>query len=231
MAKGRCDTPARKYLRPPIAEIACSHQFTGRLVRGIAIRQGVAEPEGGMTPTPAPPLGCFAMLFHASFPAQQPARAADAVARLWHGRSFPFPAFPNSYIALKGDAYGSAVEFYPAGQVLVPGPEEVEAVNMLAGRPSESHLAIATDLSEAEVQALAAEYGWMSRTCRRGDAFRVIEFWIEDAFLIEVLTPDMQAEYLAFMTPECYDAFLTFTRAAALQAKVGASVLASQPIQ
>ena len=155
------------------------------------------------------------MLFHASFPARDPARAAEAVARLWRGRSFPFPVFPNSFVALKGDTFASAVEFYPAGQVLVPGEHEVEAINVNPPRPSETHLAISTDLSEAEVFDLAAEHGWLVRTCWRGGAFRVVEFWIEDRSLIEVLTPEMQAEYLAFMTPEAYQAFLNQAPAAA----------------
>ncbi|MCB9946500.1 MAG: hypothetical protein H6842_01580 [Rhodospirillaceae bacterium] len=148
------------------------------------------------------------MLFHASFPARDPARAAEAVARLWRGRSFPFPVFPNSFIALKGDGSGTMIEFYPAGQVLVPGPVEAEAEVRRPAAPTETHLAIGTDQAVSDVLALAAEYGWMARHCRRGEAFGVVEFWVEDTFLIEVLTPEMQAEYLAFMTPDHYGAFV-----------------------
>jgi len=148
------------------------------------------------------------VLFHASFPAREPARAAEAVARLWGGRSFPFPVFPGSYVALEGDTHASAVEFYPAGQVLVPGEKEVEATVARDAAPSETHLAISTSLSEAAVQELAREYGWTARTCNRGGAFDVIEFWIDNTFLLEVLTPEMQKDYAAFMRPERYAAFL-----------------------
>lgn len=149
------------------------------------------------------------MLFHASFPARDPKRAAEAVARLWGGAAFPFPVFEGSYIAIEGDKFGSAIEFCPSGQVLVPGSEEAEADRQRPAGPSESHLAISTKLSEAEVHALAAENGWQVRTCWRGETlFRVIEMWVDNTFLIEVLTEEMQKEYTAFMTPKGYAAFL-----------------------
>ncbi len=155
------------------------------------------------------------MLFHASYPARNPKRAAEAVARLWGGRAFPFPVFEGSYIAMEGDKFGSAIEFVPSGCVLKPGEEEVVS-EMAKGGPSETHLAISTKLSERDVHALAKEYGYMARTCWRGETlFRVIEVWIDNTFLIEVLTPEMQQEYTRFMTPEKYAAFLESMSAAA----------------
>ncbi len=46
------------------------------------------------------------------------------------------------------------------------------------------------------VMALAAREGWIAKYRKRGGAFGVIEFWIENAMMVEVLTPEMQAEYL-----------------------------------
>lgn len=149
------------------------------------------------------------MLFHASFPARDPRRAAEAVARLWGGEAFPFPVFEGSYIVIEGDEFGSAIEFCPAGQVLVPGAGEAEAELQRPAGPSETHLAISTRLSEEAVHALATENGWQVRTCwRGGNVFRVIEMWIDNTFLIEVLTEEMQTEYKASMTPKRYAALL-----------------------
>jgi len=149
------------------------------------------------------------MLFHASFPARDPRRAAEAVARLWGGAAFPFPVFEGSYIVIEGDKFGSAIEFCPSGQVLVPGAEEAEGERQRPAGPSETHLAISTKLSEKEVHALATENGWQVRTCWRGEnLFRVIEMWIDNTFLMEVLTAEMQKEYTAFMTPKKYAALL-----------------------
>lgn len=149
------------------------------------------------------------MLFHASFPARDPKKAAEAIARLWGGEAFPFPVFDGSYIVIEGDRFGSAIEFCPSGQVLVPGAAEAEGERQRPAGPSETHLAISTKLSEAAVHALANENGWQVRTCWRGETlFRVIEMWIDNTFLIEVLTDEMQKEYTAFMTPKKYAAFL-----------------------
>ncbi|CAB3789367.1 hypothetical protein [Paraburkholderia fynbosensis] len=52
------------------------------------------------------------------------------------------------------------------------------------------------------------------RTCGH-NFFYVIESWIEDSMMIEVLTEEMQQQYLAFATPENFRAFAA---AAAVQA-------------
>ena len=54
---------------------------------------------------------------------------------------------------------------------------------------------------QAEVLALAAEEGWLAKYRNRGGVFGVIEVWLENRLLIEVLTPEMQAEYRNAMTP------------------------------
>lgn len=143
------------------------------------------------------------MLFHASFPSREPERAARVLAELWKGHSMPFPVFPNSFIAIKGDDRGTAVEFYPAGQVLKPGKEGADVEIQRPPSPSETHLAIGVDIGEDEVHAIARREGWFSHTYWRGNGFfRVIEFWIDDLFMFEILTPEMQAEYLSFATAE-----------------------------
>lgn len=143
------------------------------------------------------------MLFHASIPAADTQRVAAVLAELWQGYSAPFPPFPGSHIAMAGDERGTEIEVCPLTQENVIGPVEVEAAhNARANGLSASHLAIATPLDEAEVLAIAAREGWTARCCDRGGCFHVIEFWLENRFLIEVLTAPMQAEYLSFLTPE-----------------------------
>jgi hypothetical protein len=138
-------------------------------------------------------------------PARNPQNVAKVIAELWRGVSFPFPPFPKSFIALAGDARGTEIEVVPYTQENTIGDAEVGTrTNASANGASACHFAIATPLSEAEVLALAAREGWQARRCDRGGCFHVIEFWVENAFLLEVLTQEMQAEYLAFMKPAVY---------------------------
>jgi hypothetical protein len=152
------------------------------------------------------------MIHHMSFAAADPQRAAQAIAALWGGEAFPFPPVgKDSWVAIAGDDRGTTIEVYRAGTELRPAEAEEEAeVTLVPDRPRHgpSHAAIASPLEEAEVLALAARHGWTARRLRRGDVFDVIEFWVEDAFMMEVLTPQMQREYTAFMSPAAWRALL-----------------------
>ena len=50
------------------------------------------------------------MIFHASIPADEPRRTAEAIATLWGGRAYPCPMLtPGSWVALAGDDRGSII--------------------------------------------------------------------------------------------------------------------------
>jgi hypothetical protein len=150
------------------------------------------------------------MLFHISIAARRPKQAARLIAELWRGRAYPFPPVAEgSWIAMAGDERGSAIEVYPLGTELHEGEGEA-AARALAGRPARNgpvHVAIATALEAGEVRRIAERFGAPAKICSRGP-FHVIELWVEGCFLIEVLTPQMQAEYLANLHFDGYERFL-----------------------
>lgn len=49
---------------------------------------------------------------------------------------------------------------------------------------------------------LVRPYGWRAVTCDRGGVFDLVEVWIENRFLVEVLPPRGLERYLAFYNPE-----------------------------
>jgi hypothetical protein len=150
------------------------------------------------------------MLFHISIAAERPKQAARVIAVLMGGRAYPFPPVAEgSWIAMAGDERGTAVEVYPLGTELHPGegPNEVRGVVAEAAPHGPVHAAIATDLTVEEVKATAARNGMPAKVCNRGP-FHVIEVWLEGRFLLEVLTPEMQAEYRSSMHFEGWEAFL-----------------------
>lgn len=151
------------------------------------------------------------MLFHLSTDADDPKRAAELVAELWRGKAYPFPPVGRgSWVAMAGDDRNTTFEFYARGTELRPGEGDAEGVVAQAEGRSHgpSHAAVATPLSVEEVKAVAARYGAPAKACVRGGLFGVIEVWIEGRFLIEVMTPEMQRQYLDRITPANWERML-----------------------
>lgn len=142
------------------------------------------------------------MIFHASIAADDPRHVAAVLAELWGGSIAPFPPVANgSWIAMAEDAINSAVEVYPRGTELVESAGDADAFGIHGGsHGTATHLAISSELGRDEVVAIADREGWPAKYRFRGSMFGVIEMWIEGHQMIEVLTPQMQAEYLATMT-------------------------------
>jgi len=139
------------------------------------------------------------MLFHISIDADQPQHVAEVLAEIWGGRALPFPAvIDGSWVALSGDDRGTMIEVYPRGTELHQGEGE-EGAYGVAGVPQRLnpvHMAIATGMDVAAIRAIAEREGWAVKQCLRGGAFGVIELWVEGSRLLEVLTPEMQRQYL-----------------------------------
>lgn len=155
------------------------------------------------------------MLFHISMPAKEPERVARVVAELWGGEAFPFiPLAKNgSWVAFAGDDRGSSIEFYPRGARIVPSEEDYptgftisvdEAAaadeGAFAGRIA-THAAVYSPLPQDQIMALANRQGWLTRFAQRGN-FHVVEFWLENAVMLEVLPEELTKEYLATQTLE-----------------------------
>lgn len=149
------------------------------------------------------------MLFHMSIAAHDPQHVARVMAELWGGEAFRFPPISdNGWIALAGDARGTALEVYPVDVVLRETEGDADAHGEHTGQPAytATHAAIATELDLDAVMAIAAREGWPAKYRKRGGMFGVVEIWIEGRQMMEILTPDMQAEYLACMNFEAWRA-------------------------
>lgn len=143
------------------------------------------------------------MLFHMSIAAHDPRHVASVIAELWQGEMFFFPPVSdNAWIVMAGDDRGTALEVYPAGTVLREHPGDADAYGEATGTAgfTASHAAIATDLTQDDVLAIATREGWPAKYRMRAGMFGVIEMWIEGRQMMEVLTPEMQAEYRSTMT-------------------------------
>ena len=157
------------------------------------------------------------MINHISIAASDPQRVANVLAEIWEGAVYPFPPCPNSYFVVANDGRGSAVEVTPAGTVLIPGEglpdendlsaptEEHEArfvQSELKPKYVATHLNINTKKSIEEIREIAKREGWRVLVCNRGEGlFQLIEVWVENTFMLEVMTPEQTARYIEITDP------------------------------
>lgn len=143
------------------------------------------------------------MIHHLSIPARNPLQVAQVVASFWRTEVLPFPMYENSYIVFSDAGGASAIEVYPAGRVLQPSSPELPAlVEGDAPAPSPFHAALAVPVDERMIHDTCSHLGWHCQTGPRGSFFRVVEVWVENHTLLELLTPEMAAEYRTFASPE-----------------------------
>jgi len=144
------------------------------------------------------------MIHHLSIAARDPKHVAGVLAELMGGEAVPFPPNPGSFFALQLDDHGSGVEVYPAGTELEPngdvGGSFVKRPRSGPGYGS-THFALSVTTDAAAVEDIARRAGWQCFTCNRGP-FHVIEVWVENATMVEILPPEFAREYLAFTRPD-----------------------------
>jgi hypothetical protein len=138
------------------------------------------------------------MIHHLSIAAGNPKQAADILAELMGGTAVPFPPNPGSYFALQLDEHGSGVEVYPAGTELEPNGDVGGSFMKRTPRGfGSTHFALSVKTDADTVKKVAEKAGWQCYDCNRGP-FHVIEVWVENHIMVEILPPAYAAEYLAF---------------------------------
>lgn len=141
----------------------------------------------------------MSQIHHYSIPVKDTQHVAEVLQDLFGGTITPFDPYPNSYIVWFGDEHGSAIELFPVGTEMFPDANDGQA--NFRHNPSHTeftatHAAISINRTREEILEVANKNSWKAAEHSRG-SFNVIEFWIENRIMIELLTPDMVQEYLA----------------------------------
>ena len=146
------------------------------------------------------------MIHHVSIPARNPQHVASVLAEVMGGHCVPFGPLEGAYMATSDDAYGSMIEVYPEESTLeIPtNDDQVVFGKQSAPRNWPFHALVSVPRSRAEVEAIGAREGWRAKTFGRGmqghkPFFHVIEFWLENRLMIEVVSPAMAREYENFL--------------------------------
>ena len=141
----------------------------------------------------------MSLIHHYSIAVQDTRHVAEVLRELFRGTITSFGPYQDSWIVWFGDVHGSGIELYPAGTETIPDAGDGQAsfrAYPLASGFTATHAAISIDRSREEIFTIASDNGWRALELSRG-TFHVIEFWIENRVMIELLTPDMTSDYLA----------------------------------
>lgn len=134
------------------------------------------------------------MILHASVVADEPRNTAETIARLLGGIALPLGPGDGTWSAIGPDPIGNMISVLERGSEFHRTQGHVDTRKGEPVRHSAYHLLVDTMLSEAEVLRLAEDRGCHAQRAKHG-AFDVIEFWVDDCLLIEVVTPEMGRDY------------------------------------
>jgi hypothetical protein len=146
------------------------------------------------------------MIHHVSLPAREPRHVAEILAELMGGRCHPFGPLEGAFMATSGDEHGSMIEVYPEHATLdIPNDEQQVVFGEQAPpRSWPFHILLSVPLEQAEIERIGAREGWRTKLFGRGipgqkPFFHVIEFWIENRLMVEIVSPEMASEYVSFL--------------------------------
>ena len=160
------------------------------------------------------------MLIHTSLPAIDPDRVSNVLCEIAGGKRCSFP-YPGAYYVGFDDDHSTAVEIYPIDTQLQPGADgalgalestEESRKNMVQYIGSGAdvdyiagHIALTTTLSLDEIYAIARREGWRAAYYSRRDAFRLVEFWLENRILVELVLEQDLDDAIAALKVDAFD--------------------------
>ena len=146
------------------------------------------------------------MIHHVSIPARDPRHVAGVLAELMAGKSYPFGPLDGAFMAASGDEHGSMIEVYPE-EATLDIPNSDDHVVFGKQQPPRSwpfHLLLSVPLEPGEIERIGNREGWRTKLFGRGipgrkPFFHVIEVWVENRLMVEVVSPEMAREYENFL--------------------------------
>jgi hypothetical protein len=147
------------------------------------------------------------MIHHISFPANDPEHVASVLAEVMGGKCYPFRPVPGSFMAVSGDKHGTLIEVHSSDVLIVPLRSPIRRSDEWEPQRSAFHVFLSVPIPREKIEAIGQREGWTTRFCTRPSAdllapgqkplFCLIEFWVENHFLIEVAPQDLLADYEA----------------------------------
>jgi hypothetical protein len=148
------------------------------------------------------------MIHHFSIPARDPLKVVRVLAELIGGRAYRFPGpLPGATMAVSGDRHGTMIEIYPDSVVMAPGEDEgpVAYRTSPGERPRVAfHALLSVPHDRTTIERIGQAAGWRTKFFSRAapglpPVFHVVEVWVENRLLLEVVPTDMIEVYESYM--------------------------------
>jgi hypothetical protein len=139
------------------------------------------------------------LLHHVSFNARDPERVASVLAEMLGARALraPAPPFPRAaWFVCCGDEAGTLIEVMPWGETRDAGSPRGVGYDADMRGTSGSHVLMSTTQRADTIFRLAELEDWRVENADAG-LFKFIKVWVENAFLVELMTPEMTEAYCA----------------------------------
>ena len=155
------------------------------------------------------------MIHHFSIPALDPVAVARVLAKLIGGRAYRFPGpLPGAAMAVSGDRHGTMIEIYPDPVVMAPGAGEAPVAyrtEEAAPRLFSFHALLSVPHDRATIERIGSTANWRTRFFSRAapglpPVFHVLEVWVENRFLLEIVPAEMIEVYERYMQTARMDA-------------------------
>lgn len=143
------------------------------------------------------------MIHHVSLEADNPMKVATVIAQIMGGRVQEGFPFEDACAAMSGDNFGTMIECYQRGKVLA-APKAGSGRYVLENSETLQeyqafHTALSVAIDDEAIMEIAKAAGWKTGV-RSNGPFSVVEVWIENRLLLEVLSPTQSDNYLKAMT-------------------------------
>ena len=152
------------------------------------------------------------MIHHVTMPARSPEHVANVLAEIMGATARPFLGpIEGAFNVMLEDEHGTAIEVLPDQTVMVPGEGDAPCSFARGDCPTLSpfHFLFSVKCDRETIERIGAREGWRTRHFWRGPpgkSVQLIEFWVENRFQIEFMTPEMVPDYVAFERVAAQDA-------------------------
>jgi hypothetical protein len=148
------------------------------------------------------------MILHLSLPALDPQVTAKTLAELVGGIHKPLSWCKNGYMVFTHSEFAIGIEVLPYQTVFMPGSSTNEPLIMRSASKEPQydcvHFLLVIDNSYEHIFKVAGKAGWRAIFKRSLGAIDMVELWVENRFMIEVILKQHQQTTIDALKIENY---------------------------